>query len=104
MDQLALLGKRELICLLLFAVIMWFLFGVVSSSSGCLRWATLFNCGTPLAFHIIILSCVYILRITDGFVCAASNMFQSLVDQLPQLAYCHYMLVVRNLILIGYSI
>ena len=29
------------------AVIMWFLFGEVSSSSGCLRWATLFYCGTP---------------------------------------------------------
>ena len=24
-----------------------FLFGEVSSSSGCLRWATLFYCGTP---------------------------------------------------------
>ena len=36
-------------CLL---VIMWFLFGEVSSSSGCLGWATLFYCGTP--FHIII--------------------------------------------------
>ena len=34
---------------------MWFLFGEVSSSSGCLGWATLFYCGTPLAFHIIIL-------------------------------------------------
>ena len=28
-------------------VIMWFLFGEVSSSSWCLGWATLFNCGTP---------------------------------------------------------
>ena len=28
-------------------VIMWFLFGEVSSSSGCLGWATLFYCGTP---------------------------------------------------------
>ena len=27
-------------------VIMWFLFGEVSSSSGCLGWATLFYCGT----------------------------------------------------------
>ena len=33
---------------------MWFLFGEVSSSSGCLGWATLFHCGTPWAFHIII--------------------------------------------------
>ena len=33
---------------------MWFLFGEVSSSSGCLGWATLFYCGTPWAFHIII--------------------------------------------------
>ena len=30
-----------------FPVIMWFLFGEVSSSSGCLGWATLFYCGTP---------------------------------------------------------
>ena len=29
--------------------------GEVSSSSGCLRWATLFYCGTPGAFDIIIL-------------------------------------------------
>ena len=28
-------------------VIMWFLFGEVSSFSGCLGWATLFYCGTP---------------------------------------------------------
>ena len=28
-------------------VIMWFLFAEVSSSSGCLGWATLFYCGTP---------------------------------------------------------
>ena len=34
---------------------MWFLFGEVSFSSGCLGWATLFYCGTPCAFHIIIL-------------------------------------------------
>ena len=31
-------------------VIMWFLFGEVSSSSGCLGWAMLFYCGTPWAF------------------------------------------------------
>ena len=36
-------------------VIMWFLFGVVSSSSGCLGWAALFHCGTPCSFHMIIL-------------------------------------------------
>ena len=35
---------------------MWFLFGKVFSSSGCLGWATLIYCGTPWAFHIIILS------------------------------------------------
>ena len=34
---------------------MWFLFGEVSSSSGCLGWAMLFYCGTPGAFNIIIL-------------------------------------------------
>ena len=28
-------------------VIMWFLFGEVSSSSGCLGWATLVYCCTP---------------------------------------------------------
>ena len=28
-------------------VIMWFLFGEVFSSSGCLGWATLSYCGTP---------------------------------------------------------
>ena len=32
---------------------MWFLFGVVSSSSGCLGWAALFYCGPPWAFRII---------------------------------------------------
>ena len=31
-----------------------FLFGEVSSSSGCLGWAALFYCGTPCALHIII--------------------------------------------------
>ena len=38
--------ERELICLFL-PVIMWFLFGEVSFSSGCLGWATIFYCGTP---------------------------------------------------------
>ena len=33
---------------------MWFLFGEVSSSSGYFGLATLFYCGTPCAFHIII--------------------------------------------------
>ena len=28
-------------------VIMWFLFGEISSSSGCFGWAALFYCGTP---------------------------------------------------------
>ena len=55
-DQLPRLGKRELICLLLFACNYVVSVGEVSSSSGCLRWATLFDCGTPLAFHIIICS------------------------------------------------
>ena len=41
-DQLPRLGKIELICLLLFTCNY-----VVSSSSGCFGWATLFNCGTP---------------------------------------------------------
>ena len=47
MDQLPRLGKRELICLLLFTCNYVVLFGEVSSSSGCLGWATLFYCGTP---------------------------------------------------------
>ena len=46
-DQLPRLGKRDLICLLFLLVIMWFLFGEVSSSSGCLGWAVLLYCGTP---------------------------------------------------------
>ena len=31
---------------------MWFLFGEVSSSSGCLGWATLFYCGTESSIYI----------------------------------------------------
>ena len=40
-------NERLFVCCCL-PVIMWFLFGEVSSSSGCLGWATLFYCGTPL--------------------------------------------------------
>ena len=54
MDQLPRLGKRELICLLLFTCNYLVSVGEVSSSSGCLGWATLFYCGTPSAFLIII--------------------------------------------------
>ena len=39
-------GATEYVCYCLF-VIMWFLFGEVSSSSVCLGWATLFDCGIP---------------------------------------------------------
>ena len=46
-DQLPGLGKRELICLLLFTCIYVVSVGEVSSSSGCLGLATLFYCGTP---------------------------------------------------------
>ena len=46
-DQLPILGKRELICLLLFACKCMVSIGEVSSSSGFLGWATLFYCGTP---------------------------------------------------------
>ena len=48
-DQLPRLGKRELICLLLFTCnCVFFVWGGGgSSSSGCLGWATLFYCGTP---------------------------------------------------------
>ena len=38
MDQLPWVGKRELIVCCCLPVIMWFLFGKVSSSSGCLAW------------------------------------------------------------------
>ena len=55
MDQLPRLGKRELSCLLLFTCDYLVSVGEVSSSSGCLGWATLFYCGTPSAFLIIII-------------------------------------------------
>ena len=42
-DQL----PRELICLLLFTCNYVVSVGEVSSSSGCMGWATLFYCGTP---------------------------------------------------------
>ena len=47
--------ERELICLLLFTCNYVVSVGDVSSSSGCLGWATVFYCGTPWAFHLIIL-------------------------------------------------
>ena len=40
-------AKRELICLLLLTCNYVVSVGEVSSSSGCLGWATLFYCGTP---------------------------------------------------------
>ena len=46
-DQLPWLGKRELICLLLFTCYYVVSVGKVASSSGCLEWDTLFYCGTP---------------------------------------------------------
>ena len=55
MDQLPRLGKRKLIYLLLFTCKYVVSVGEVSSSSGRLGRATLFYCGTPWAFHIIIL-------------------------------------------------
>ena len=55
MDQLPRLGKRELICLLVFACDYVVSVGEVSSSSGCLRWAVVFYCGTPCGFHISII-------------------------------------------------
>ena len=45
-DQLPRLGKRMLICLLLFTCNYVVSVRRVSSSSGCLGWATLFYCGT----------------------------------------------------------
>ena len=47
-------NKRGLIFLLFLLVIMWVIFGRVSSSSWCLGWAVLFYFDTPLTFHIII--------------------------------------------------
>ena len=47
MDQLPRLGKRELIGPLLFTCNYVVSVGAVSSSSGCLEWATLLYCGTP---------------------------------------------------------
>ena len=38
--------ERANVCCCL-PVILWFLFGEVSSSSGCLEWATLFYCCSP---------------------------------------------------------
>ena len=46
--------ERAFVCYCLL-VIMWFLFGEVSSSYWFFGWAALFYCGTFLAFHIIIL-------------------------------------------------
>ena len=46
MDQLPRLGNRELMYLLLFTCNYVVSVGEVSFSSGCLGWATLFNCGT----------------------------------------------------------
>ena len=68
MDQLPRLGKRELICLLLFTCNYVVSVGEVSSSSGCLGWTTLFYCGTPWDFHIIILK-YSISNVTEAFFC-----------------------------------
>ena len=54
-DQYPRLGKRELIYLLLFTRNFVVSLGGVCSSSGWLGLATLFYCGTPCAFNIIIL-------------------------------------------------
>ena len=47
MDQLPRLGKRELMCLLLFTCNYVVSVGEVSSSSGCFGWATLFFVALP---------------------------------------------------------
>ena len=46
--------ERASLSAILLLVIMCFLFGEVSSSCWRLRWAALFYCGTPWAFHIAI--------------------------------------------------
>ena len=47
MDQLPRFGKRELLVIYLLVLTSNYVVSVgeVSSSSGCLGWATLFNCG-----------------------------------------------------------
>ena len=40
-------GRESLFVSCCLLVIIWFLFGEVSSSSGYLGWATLFYCGIP---------------------------------------------------------
>ena len=47
----ATMGKRELICLLLFTCYYVVSVGEVSSSSGCLGWATLFYHNTNIPMH-----------------------------------------------------
>ena len=51
MDQLPRLGKRQLICLLLFTCNYMVSVRRVSSSSGCLGWATLFYVILIMALH-----------------------------------------------------
>ena len=46
-DQLLRMGKRELICLLLFTCYYVVSVGEVYSSSGCLEWATFFIVALP---------------------------------------------------------
>ena len=46
--------ERELVCLLSFTCNYVVSVRRGSSSSECLGWATLFYCGIPWAFHIII--------------------------------------------------
>ena len=46
-DQLPRMGKRELICLLLLTCNYVVSVGEVSSSSGCLGWATFFIVALP---------------------------------------------------------
>ena len=53
MDQLPRLGKRELICPLLFTCNYVVSAGEVSSSLGYLGWAMLFNSGTPYFFDTV---------------------------------------------------
>ena len=81
-DQLPRLGKRELICLLLFTCNYVISVGEVSSSSGCFGWATLFYCGTPSALHIIIL----ISSLKDGLLRQNNkqNFVRGLLEELLQ--------------------
>ena len=74
------MGKRELICLLLFTCNYVVSVGKVSSSSECLGWATLFYCGTPsqVSYRFLALGC-FPANLVSDVVCV---LFVSMVGSL----------------------